>query len=292
MSGRGPDEIFCESCGEAIKKMAEVCPHCGVRNGTPAGAGGSIGTVGAGSSNSGSPHQDGIFEFSLKYPLSKDLTPVVVGGVLTLLSVLIVPAIALYGYSFRVGRAAARGDDQVPDYDDWGSLLKNGLLYILVFLPFAVVFSIGVSALVGIAAQLDPGPALYGVVLVGVLLSLIGMYVAGAILPTFVATGSVTETYREFRFVKVAFTKDFLVGFLVLFALNSIISTVISLVLMFLIFTFIGILLLIPLSLALLPLSAYMTYLTMSLWGYVAWDASGEGPFPRIDARDSLDAEL
>jgi len=26
------DEIFCESCGEPIKKVAEVCPHCGVRN--------------------------------------------------------------------------------------------------------------------------------------------------------------------------------------------------------------------------------------------------------------------
>ena len=28
------DEKFCESCGEAIKKQAELCPHCGVRVGT------------------------------------------------------------------------------------------------------------------------------------------------------------------------------------------------------------------------------------------------------------------
>ena len=26
------DEIFCRSCGEPIKKEAEICPHCGVRN--------------------------------------------------------------------------------------------------------------------------------------------------------------------------------------------------------------------------------------------------------------------
>lgn len=26
------DEIFCASCGETIKKRAEICPHCGVRN--------------------------------------------------------------------------------------------------------------------------------------------------------------------------------------------------------------------------------------------------------------------
>ena len=26
-----PDEKFCTSCGEIIKLMAELCPHCGVR---------------------------------------------------------------------------------------------------------------------------------------------------------------------------------------------------------------------------------------------------------------------
>jgi len=26
------DELFCRSCGEPIKKEAEICPHCGVRN--------------------------------------------------------------------------------------------------------------------------------------------------------------------------------------------------------------------------------------------------------------------
>lgn len=26
------NELFCQSCGETIKKEAEICPHCGVRN--------------------------------------------------------------------------------------------------------------------------------------------------------------------------------------------------------------------------------------------------------------------
>lgn len=39
---KGPDEVFCESCGEPIKKAAELCPHCGVRPGN-AGSGGSAG---------------------------------------------------------------------------------------------------------------------------------------------------------------------------------------------------------------------------------------------------------
>lgn len=31
-NGKSADEVFCRSCGEAIKKEAEVCPNCGVRN--------------------------------------------------------------------------------------------------------------------------------------------------------------------------------------------------------------------------------------------------------------------
>jgi ribosomal protein L40E len=28
---KGPDEAFCSSCGAVIKKEAEICPKCGVR---------------------------------------------------------------------------------------------------------------------------------------------------------------------------------------------------------------------------------------------------------------------
>lgn len=29
---KASDEIFCRTCGVIIKKQAEICPHCGVRN--------------------------------------------------------------------------------------------------------------------------------------------------------------------------------------------------------------------------------------------------------------------
>lgn len=29
---KGSDEVFCRSCGEPIKRTAEICHHCGVRN--------------------------------------------------------------------------------------------------------------------------------------------------------------------------------------------------------------------------------------------------------------------
>lgn len=31
---KGADEVFCSSCGEIIKKEAEICPKCGVRQKT------------------------------------------------------------------------------------------------------------------------------------------------------------------------------------------------------------------------------------------------------------------
>lgn len=31
-SEKGADEVFCRSCGEAIKKRAAICPECGVKN--------------------------------------------------------------------------------------------------------------------------------------------------------------------------------------------------------------------------------------------------------------------
>jgi TM2 domain-containing membrane protein YozV len=37
----GPNEQFCSSCGEVIKKDAEICPECGVRQSSGTGSGGS-----------------------------------------------------------------------------------------------------------------------------------------------------------------------------------------------------------------------------------------------------------
>jgi len=45
---KGVDEKFCESCGQIIKKEAEICVKCGVRQKqatTPQGAGQSWGTT-------------------------------------------------------------------------------------------------------------------------------------------------------------------------------------------------------------------------------------------------------
>lgn len=35
---KGPDEVYCTNCGAVISRKAEICPECGVRQQSPAGA--------------------------------------------------------------------------------------------------------------------------------------------------------------------------------------------------------------------------------------------------------------
>ncbi|SHH15015.1 zinc ribbon domain-containing protein [Halobaculum gomorrense] len=42
---KAADEVFCRSCGEAIKQASELCPNCGVRNDNYSRGGGTAGDV-------------------------------------------------------------------------------------------------------------------------------------------------------------------------------------------------------------------------------------------------------
>lgn len=61
---KGPDEVFCESCGEPIKEAAELCPHCGVRPGKAGGGGGAGGGTAGGRGGGGttSTHDPSQYE--------------------------------------------------------------------------------------------------------------------------------------------------------------------------------------------------------------------------------------
>ena len=52
---------------------------------------------------------------------------VLIGGVLGLLSVLIVPTFLVIGYLLRVVRATMKGDEEPPVFDDWGEMAIDGV---------------------------------------------------------------------------------------------------------------------------------------------------------------------
>lgn len=79
-SRKAADEIFCRSCGDLIKKQAEICPHCGVRNEKK-----TVGTSGTAGTTTGKRGSDGVDQDSLD-----DIAPYVAwgGGILLLLAAL------------------------------------------------------------------------------------------------------------------------------------------------------------------------------------------------------------
>ena len=77
----------------------------------------------------------------------------IIGGVLSLLSVLILPGIILQGYFVRAMQAAANGEPAAPSFTDWGGLFVDGLkLFVVTFVwaLVAIVPAILLSIIVGI----------------------------------------------------------------------------------------------------------------------------------------------
>ena len=80
---------------------------------------------------------------------SDDWIPtLLIGGVLSALSVLILPAFVIQGYLVRVLRGAAKADRAAPSFTDWGGLAVDGLKLFVV----SVVY--GLAAMVPIVAVL------------------------------------------------------------------------------------------------------------------------------------------
>ena len=92
---------------------------------------------------------------AINYPRESDhvLKTVLIGGVLSLLSVLIIPAFILGGYGIRVLRHTTLGDDELPQFDDWGKLVVDGFKGFAIAIGYLlapiVLFGLSIVALSG-----------------------------------------------------------------------------------------------------------------------------------------------
>ena len=92
---------------------------------------------------------------AINYPRESDhvLKTVLIGGVLSLLSVLIIPALILGGYGIRVLRHTTLGDEELPQFGDWGKLAVDGLKGIAIAIAYLLVpialFALSISVLSG-----------------------------------------------------------------------------------------------------------------------------------------------
>ncbi|MCO8266811.1 DUF4013 domain-containing protein [Haloferax sp. AB510] len=126
---------------------------------------------------------------------------VLIGGVLGLLSFLIVPTFLVIGYLLRVVRATMKGDEKPPVFDDWGDMAIDGvkgfaIAFVYALVPAIIAGVFGFAGIVGaMAGGSDASGALGGIVaLVGLLLAFVLGLLAAYLIPA--ALSNYAETDR------------------------------------------------------------------------------------------------
>jgi hypothetical protein len=85
------------------------------------------------------------------------LSKLLIGVLLSVLSFLIIPGLILEGYVVKIIRQVMNGQrDGLPEWDDWGGLLRDGFFVavaqLIYTLPFLILMIIGIATTGGLAS--------------------------------------------------------------------------------------------------------------------------------------------
>jgi hypothetical protein len=139
-----------------------------------------------------------MFEDALRYPYDEGagLRALAIGGLLTLLSVLVLPAVLVSGYTLRVLRDVDAGEEHLPAFEDWGAMLVDGLKAIAVAVVYVAVPAVLVTvAALSLLLPLTETPPQWLVVIAGIVtllsvpVTLFAVYALPAGLVTLARTG-------------------------------------------------------------------------------------------------------
>ncbi|MFC6614364.1 DUF4013 domain-containing protein [Halopenitus salinus] len=186
----------------------------------------------------------GAVETAIRYPTESDDVAmiVVIGGLLSLFSFLVVPIFLLSGYLVRVLDRTADGDDVPPAFEEWGELAITGVKAAVIGFVYALLPAIvggGVVLLGGVGIGLGGDGPLAGIGVLGVILggllwgglALLVSYLLPAALANFARTESIGAgfdfgtlstiwTSRPYALAWVTMILVFLIGGLVVGVLN------------------------------------------------------------------------
>ncbi|WP_254764424.1 DUF4013 domain-containing protein [Natrinema marinum] len=225
-------------------------------------------------------HDSSLLDFVITYPFGQGGKPIIISSLLWLGSIFIVPAIFAFGYAYRVGRAVARGDPDLPAFDDWVEIGKDGLILFGLYLLLSIVLTAVMLAFVFVSAVVDDPLLVFSIVGVGLFLMLAASYVSGAVVPVLLGTGSLKKTFSDGRILEFALSVHYLKGVLFFTAFWVGMSIVGNIISIFLILSLVGIILL-PL-LAIVP-AAYATLFTFAMWGYIYNEAAEAGDVTPVE---------
>lgn len=120
------------------------------------------------------------FEFA-----SKKISILLVLGVLSFFSILIIPAIFVYGYGYRVIKMSTQsminGEDEPPEFGEYKKMFIDGLRYVLVYLAYLII------PIIIIAISMMSGSINGVLFLIGVILMIICMLIAYLAVPNMAA---------------------------------------------------------------------------------------------------------
>ncbi|WP_435154647.1 DUF4013 domain-containing protein [Haladaptatus sp. DFWS20] len=155
-----------------------------------------------------------MLEDALSYPTKDDdgLKRILIGGGLSLLFIFIIPILMAMGYVIEALAAVSRGEEDLPEFDDWGNLLVLGLKSLVVNIVYSIVPAVIVlvSFIIGVGGMsstdtsgLGAGVGFVGLlgVLIGMILSLPIAYILPAAYTNLGRTGKIGSAF-DFETIK------------------------------------------------------------------------------------------
>ena len=90
---------------------------------------------------------------SLQYPLT-NFNKILILGILTILSLLIIPGFLVLGYLFKIIKSSLENSSELPDFNEWITMFVDGLKLFTVLFIYSIIPAILI--LLGIWAALLP----------------------------------------------------------------------------------------------------------------------------------------
>jgi hypothetical protein len=153
---------------------------------------------------------------ALSFPRSGDdwIPTLLIGGVLSVLSVLVLPVFVVQGYLVRVLRAAANDETDAPSFTDWGGLFVDGLKLFVINIAYSLVIAVPYFALFFVLFGSNDGMSALSLVLA--LVTVVLALVVGYFIPAAFANFALEDDFGaafDFGTIKsAAFTSDYAIA--------------------------------------------------------------------------------
>jgi hypothetical protein len=169
----------------------------------------------------------------VRYPTNSDdwIVTVAIGGIALLFSFLIVPWFVVSGYLVRAIRAGMDRAEQPPVFDEWGTLLKEGVVagiigLIYQLIPMIVFFVVVGGSFLALFSGSDAGSGLGLVGFLSWLLAIIFAYVGLAGIANYARNGTFGAGFDFDVITDVITSRDYLLAWGYVIALNIVVGIV------------------------------------------------------------------